>query len=464
MSKQAIPLNSLTEVTNGGHIIYFFEDFNCYVDNAVSYIMTGIDQGHHILLIEQTATYHKILHKLIGSVPHDQLQYLHYANNIEYYGEHGNFEFQHILSHFEDIMGDIQEQNKPIRTWANVMTWGDHPEKQILDNLVTYERQTTCVVQDYGMLSVCAYNTEMISSSVQTKLMREHEYMMTDLEFVKSPLYHYKASDDVIFPSLSVQSQLLDEQKHLMIEKEAVETASQVKSDFITTMNHEIRTPMNGLLGISELLAATDLNAEQREYVTTIQSSGKSLLRIVNDILDFNKLESSYDQLLIEPFNPRESVKETLDILHTAISDKNLQVNISMDTRIPQIVVGDDGRFRQVLLNLLGNAVKFTPAGSIDIDVVLLNTDDNKLKMQVTIQDTGTGIPQDKRSQLFLPFSRVDNSITRRTEGTGLGLAICKRIIELMNGEIRLEDEHKDIPGTTITFTAEFNAYLEVDL
>ncbi|MNI84274.1 Sensor protein EvgS precursor [compost metagenome] len=108
--------------------------------------------------------------------------------------------------------------------------------------------------------------------------------------------------------------------------------------------------------------------------------------------------------------------------------------------------------------------MKFTPAGSIDIDVVLLNTDDNKLKMQVTIQDTGTGIPQDKRSQLFLPFSRVDNSVTRRTEGTGLGLAICKRIIELMNGEIRLEDEHKDIPGTTITFTAEFNAYLEVDL
>lgn len=459
MSREAITLNELTSVTDGGHILYLFEDPDRYVDNAASYIITGIEHGHHILLIEQADTYQMILNRLNDSMPSDHFQYLHYANNIDYYGSRGDFEFQHIVSHFEDIMSAIEPRDFSLRTWANVMTWGDHSEAEIQDNLMTYERNTSSFVRDYGMVSVCSYYAEAITSSLQNKLMREHEYVMTDADFFKSPLYRYDTPEEVIFPSLSVQRQLLNEQKHLLIEKEAVEMASQAKNEFIATMNHEIRTPMNGVMAMADLLAATELDQKQKEYVTTIQKSGKSLLRIVNDILDYSKLESGFGQLLKEAFNVRDSVVETLDLLQGAIRNKKLHVNMSIDTGIPEIIVGDDGRLRQVLLNLLGNAVKFTEEGSVSVAVNLLSSGQDTIRLQFTIKDTGVGIPAEKRTQLFLPFYRVDNGITRRTEGTGLGLAICKRIIELMNGEIVLEDEDRLMAGTVISFTATFDTY-----
>jgi signal transduction histidine kinase len=460
MSRQAIALNSLTSVTDGGHILYLFENFDRYVDNALSYITAGIEHGHHILLIEEVDTYHSILNKLCDTMSSDQLEYLHYANNIEYYGSRGDFDLQHILNHFDDIMGAIQQKNLPIRTWANVMTWGEHNEAAIRDNLVRYERQTSCVVRDFGMVSVCAYNSFEISSSLQTELLREHEYVMTDMEFYKSPLYRYGSPEEIIFPSLSVQRQLLNEQKHLLIEKEAVEMANNAKNEFIAMMNHELRTPLNGVLAMTELIAATDLNDQQKEYIDTVKRSGKSLLRIVNDILDYSKLESGFGQLLKEAFNVRDSIAETLDLLTVAIQNKKLQVNVSIDTDIPEILVGDDGRLRQVLLNLLGNAVKFTEEGNISVAVNLISTDYNKTRLQYTVKDTGIGIPQEKRNKLFLPFYRGDCGITRQIEGTGLGLAICKRIIELMNGEIALESEDTAPIGTTIIFTAEFDNYL----
>ncbi|MDF9841544.1 MULTISPECIES: ATP-binding protein [unclassified Paenibacillus] len=363
------------------------------------------------------------------------------------------------MSHFEKITATIQHKDYSLRTWANVLTWGEHNEHTIRENLMAYERQTADFVREYGMVSVCAYNAYGISASLQTGLIREHEYVMTDTEFYKSPLYKHQATEEIIFPSLSIQRQLLNEQKHLLIEKEAMELANQAKNEFIAMMNHEIRTPMNGVLGMAELLAASTLNEQQKEYVATIQRSGKSLLRIVNDILDYSKLESGFGQLLAEAFSVRESIAETLELLTPAIWNKQLQLNVSIDDNIPELLVGDDGRLRQVSLNLLGNAVKFTGAGSISVAAYLLSVSADTAQLQFKIQDTGSGIPPEKQARLFLPFYRVDNSITRQTEGSGLGLAICKRIVELMNGEIGLSSAEPASTGTTIIFTAEFGIY-----
>ncbi|WP_187355547.1 MEDS domain-containing protein [Paenibacillus tengchongensis] len=451
----------MTSVNDGGHIIYLFEDSARYIDNAVSYIATAIEHGHHILLIEQPDTYQAISNMLEGMISPDQLHYLHYADNIDYYGCRGDFDFRHILAHFEEITASFRQEEVSIRTWANVMTWGDHDESKIRGNLMTYERHTSCVVRDFGMVSICAYNAVAISASLQTNLMREHEYVMTDQEFFKSPLYRYPTPEDVIFPSLSVQRQLLNEQKQLLIEKEAIELANQAKNEFIAMMNHEIRTPLNGVLAMAELMAATGLDSQQEDYITTIKKSGSSLLRIVNDILDYSKLESGFGQLLKEAFSVREAIAETLNLLMPSILSKNLQVYTIIDPEVPEILIGDDGRFRQVLLNLLGNAVKFTEEGSVSVLVKVLRADSAATRLQITVKDTGIGIPPEKRSQLFLPFYRVDNGITRKTEGTGLGLAICKRIVELMNGEIALGSGDAAVQGTVVLFTAEFAAYPE---
>lgn len=459
MSRQAITLNSLTSVTDGGHIIYLFEDYDRYIDNALSYITTAIEHNHHILFIEQAGVYETILEKLGSSSLTDRLHYLHYANNIDYYGSRGDFNFQHIVSHFEKITAAIQHKDYSLRTWANVLTWGEHNELTIRENLMAYERQTADFVREYGMVSVCAYNAYEISASLQTGLIREHEYVMTDTEFYKSPLYKHQAAEEIIFPSLSVQRQLLNEQKHLLIEKEAMQMANQAKNEFIAMMNHEIRTPMNGVLGMAELLAATPLENVQKEYVATIQRSGKTLLRIVNDILDYSKLESGFGQLLSEAFSVRESIAETLDLLIVAIRNKQLEVDLSVDPDIPEILVGDDGRLRQVLLNLLGNAVKFTEEGKISVTVLLIAATSDTIRLQFTVQDTGIGIPPEMCSQLFLPFYRADSGKTRQTEGTGLGLAICQRIVELMNGEIRIDSADSGQTGTTVTYTAAFGAY-----
>lgn len=155
----------------------------------------------------------------------------------------------------------------------------------------------------------------------------------------------------------------------------------------------------------------------------------------------------------------RESIAETLELLTPAIWNKQLQLNVSIGSDIPELVTGDDGRLRQVLLNLLGNAVKFTEAGSISVAVHLLSASSDTVRLQFSVQDTGSGIPPEQQSRLFLPFYRADNNITRQTEGTGLGLAICRRIVTLMNGEIGLASAELASTGTTIVFTAEFGIF-----
>lgn len=236
---------------------------------------------------------------------------------------------------------------------------------------------------------------------------------------------------------LQLKTQELESANIVLTElKDTAEVALRIKSGFLAMMSHEIRTPLNGIIAMSDVLRTSELSSDDLEMADIIHTSGHALLSVINHILDFTKIESGKMELDYELFNLHSCLKETLDLFRALAMERSLALEMLIDPNIPALLVGDSNRLRQVLNNLIGNAIKFTTSGSVKVHARLRQAMDGVLQLEFVVEDTGVGIPDDKMKYLFQPFTQVDATINRKFGGTGLGLSICKMLVELMGGTI----------------------------
>ncbi|WP_438431183.1 ATP-binding response regulator [Gorillibacterium sp. sgz500922] len=322
--------------------------------------------------------------------------------------------------------------------------------KKSQDIPIIFLTSLTSELEDY-MMAYSAGAIDYMTKPIHPEILRSK---------IEAFVRLYEAKKNLHLRTLQLEARTLElEETNRVLKdlKETAEIASSIKTSFLAMMGHEIRTPLNGILAMSEMLKeAEGLDEENREAADIIHTSGVGLLSVINHILDYSKLEAGKMELDHAPFDLPLCLGESVDLFRALARQRGLSLDTFIDPTVPRRLIGDADRLRQVLNNLIGNAIKFTESGGVKVYVYKRDESEEGLKLEFIIEDSGIGIPADKMGHLFQPFTQIHSSMTKKTGGTGLGLSICKTLVELMGGTIHATSKPED--GTMFTFSIQVKA------
>lgn len=418
--QDTVDLKNELPLDNGGHILYVFNDATSYLENLTAYIKDGIELGHYVVVIDEQAVYEEVVRRFLGHLTDAELQHIYFEDKGEFYAIHADFQAERIVGHFDELTKTLPQEDLLIRTWARV-AWKE--DEEIYDKLVDFENTANRKVQGFGTISVCAYDASQVSGDFLVKLLKNHDYLMTDGELVRSPLY-ITSKQKTTFPSLAVQSKMESEIDFY-----------KRKLDFVHVVSHEVRNPLTIINAYANILRNTEssLSAEGRNKVAAIEQYVKVIDHELTNIIQTEQMLSTDLYMLMEVIYPLNIVQDVIGLMSVKANVQNVTLVPRLDLEESDAMVGNQIGLRIVLSNLLSNAIKY----STELTEVRFAAFVQEQQIRFTIKDEGVGMSEDQLRNLFKKYGKFDES----RSGQGIGLYMVKSLTDRFKGTIHIHSE-----------------------
>ncbi|MBU9711735.1 MEDS domain-containing protein [Evansella tamaricis] len=418
IKNKTIPLTTKLNVKEGSHILYFYEDEELYIENAISFILSAKTLNQKVVFIESEEHYHTVLTRLEKKLDMETIQdMLYYKNNFEFYQEYGNFNFSLVLKRFKDLIQPFYNQNISIRVWGHV-DWCEQPN--IKHKLNCYESEADLTVSEMGYMTLCTYDGKTVPSYILVEMMKSHQYFMTDHDLVRSSLYNN--SNETIFPSLSAQRNMETEMDFY-----------KQKLDFIHVVAHEVRNPLTVIQSYASLLKSEVTDEHLKQKLSLIEDYSVAIDHEIHHIIQTEQMFSIDTFWKKKLISVVPVIKEVVEVMTRKARTQNILLTSSLDMEPNVIINGNLMGFKLIISNLLSNAIKYSNEGGM----VKLKGHSDHQKVLIEIIDYGIGMSHEQQNKLFEKYQKLNEE----ESGQGIGLYMVNKLVQHFEGSISVESE-----------------------